>query len=83
MMSDYYLNVNGKIYLSDFSNINDYIELIGENDRLSITFKNQNIEDYNLLCRILEEKRFHIIYNGKYNEDIFSIIAYRNEHMNN
>ena len=82
-MSDYYLNVNRRIYLSDFSNISDYLELVGKNDRLNITLKNQNIEDYNLLCRILKEKKFHVICNDEYNENMFFITAYKNEYQKN
>lgn len=35
-MSEYNLDINGVINLSDYSSINDYIDVVGESDKLII-----------------------------------------------
>lgn len=60
-MSYYKMDINGNINLSDYSNINDYIDVVGRNDKLSINLNNKDNENFNILCSLLEQKGFNII----------------------
>lgn len=82
-MSNYYLNINGKIELDDFGSINDYLELVGENDKINISLYSKYIEDYNLLCKILKTKNFDFICEDEHDDKTHFINAYKNNYKNN
>lgn len=59
-MSDYKLDINGAIELSDYSSIYDYMEIVNENDNLTINLRGEK-EDFDILCSMLREKGFNIM----------------------
>ena len=77
-MSEYRLDITGAIGLSDFSNINDYLELVDSNDKFTITLNSVDTQNTDLLCRLLQDKRFTITSKGDYNDGKVYIYAQRN-----
>lgn len=59
-MSDYKLDIKGTIELSDYSSINDYMEIVNENDSLTINLTG-NKDEIGIICSMLKEKGFYII----------------------
>ncbi|WP_315118858.1 hypothetical protein [uncultured Clostridium sp.] len=59
-MSDYKLDIKGTIELSDYSSINDYMEIVNENDSLTINLTG-NKDEFGIICSMLKEKGFYII----------------------
>jgi hypothetical protein len=78
-MSDYRLEITGRVDLSDYSNINDYIELVDKNDQVTISMDSIDSENVDLICKMLEEKRFNIASKGGHNDGRFYISAKRNK----
>jgi len=63
-MSDYFLDINGSINLSDYSNIEDYIKVVDFDDSIIIRFSRENNDDVNIVEKILERDNFNIISKG-------------------
>lgn len=59
-MSKYRLEVRGSIDLSDYSNINDYIELVDSSDNFTVSFERVSSENVDIVCSMLQEKDFII-----------------------
>jgi len=70
-MSQYKLDIKGEINLSDYSNISDYIELIDLNDSFTVVFDKVNDEDINIICSLLQEKKFSIYSKTKDNDKVY------------
>jgi hypothetical protein len=71
-MSEYRLDVLGDINLSDYSSIHDYMGIIEENDKLTITSKMKNSEEVEILCEMLENNYFTVVaQGGKVNGDYY------------
>jgi len=63
-MSEYRLDLVSDINLSDYSSIHDYMGLIEQNDKLTITSKIKNPEELKILCKMLENNYFTIVAQG-------------------
>ena len=63
-MSEYRLDISGDINLSDYSSIHDYMGIIAQNDRLTITSRMKNPEEMKILCKMLENNRFMVVTQG-------------------
>ena len=63
-MSEYRLDIPGDINLSDYSSIHDYMGIISQNDRLTITSKAKNSQEMKILCKMLENNQFTIVTQG-------------------
>ena len=63
-MSEYRLDIPGDINLSDYSSIHDYMGIIAQNDRLTITSRMKNPEEMKILCKMLENNRFMVVTQG-------------------
>lgn len=63
-MSEYRLDIPGDINLSDYSSIHDYMGIISQNDRLTITSKTKDSEEVKILCKMLENNQFTIVTQG-------------------
>ena len=61
-MSDYSMEINGTIGLSDYSNIFDYLSIIDINDNFIIRINKNNHEDIELINSMLNENRFIVNY---------------------
>lgn len=59
-MSDYRLDITGEINLSTYSNIHDYMAIVGENDKVVITVQSGNRQNIDILCSLLKNEKFNI-----------------------
>lgn len=69
-MSEYQMNITGKISLADYSSIYDYIAIVDKDDNLTISIEN-NTENINIVKQMLENNNFTVVldcnkYNGGY-----------------
>ncbi|MBU3160153.1 hypothetical protein KPL37_10360 [Clostridium frigoris] len=63
-MSEYKLDIPGDINLSDYSSIHDYMGMISQNDRFTITSRMKNSDEMRILCEMLENNSFTIVTQG-------------------
>jgi hypothetical protein len=63
-MSEYRLDITGGVDLSDYTNINDYINLVDGDDILAISLDSVSPEHIGLITRMLESKDFDISSKG-------------------
>lgn len=77
-MSEYRLEVNGTIGLSDYSNINDYMGIIGEDDKLTITIGTGETHNVDIISNILNHNGFQVAFKGGNDDGKYYISAYRN-----
>lgn len=68
-MSEYQMNINGKIGLEDYSSIYDYMAIVDKNDNLIITIN--NIENVNIVKQMLENNSFAIDVNNNYSGECY------------
>lgn len=61
-MSDYSMDINGYIELSDYSSIFDYLNIIDNNDNFAIRIDKNNKEDIDLINLMLKDNKFVINY---------------------
>ncbi|EHJ02330.1 MULTISPECIES: hypothetical protein [unclassified Clostridium] len=61
-MSDYSMDISGKIDLSDYSNIFDYLNIIDNNDNFVIRIDRNNKEDIDLINSMLKDNKFVVNY---------------------
>ena len=54
------MEIKGKMNLSDYSNIYDYIGLVESRDDFLIAARRLDKEDINIICSMLREKNFSI-----------------------
>lgn len=70
-MSQYSLDISGRIDLSDYSVIDDYVNMVGEKDKIKISIDEYEKKEAAVICTILENRDFDIQskgggYSGKY-----------------
>ncbi|MGV8983527.1 hypothetical protein [Clostridium sp.] len=63
-MSEYRLDLVSDINLSDYSSIHDYMGLVEQNDKFTITSKIKSAEEIKILCKMLENNYFTIVSQG-------------------
>ena len=63
-MSEYRLDIPRNINLSDYSSIHDYMGVISQNDKFTITSKMKSYEEMRILCEMLENNSFTIVTQG-------------------
>ncbi|MBU3128608.1 hypothetical protein [Clostridium tagluense] len=63
-MSEYRLDLISDINLSDYSSIHDYMGIIEQNDKFTITSKMTSPEEMKILCKMLENNYFTIVAQG-------------------
>ncbi|MFU0824366.1 hypothetical protein [Clostridium sp.] len=78
-MSEYHLDIVGKINLSDYSKINDYMGMVDTNDKFTITFDNSSIERSDIIYSMLENNNFNIYSKGGNKDGKLYITASRNK----
>jgi hypothetical protein len=76
-MSEYRLEINGTIGLSDYSNINDYLNIIGENDKVTITVGPGEAHNADIITSILMRNGFEVVTKGGHDDARFHITAFR------
>lgn len=70
-MSEYKMNISGKIGLADYSSIDDYMAIVNTEDNLIITIDDNVDDNVNLICHMLKNNNFLIdlnetSYDGKH-----------------
>ena len=76
-MSEYRLDIPGDINLSDYSSIQDYMGIISQNDKFTITSKMKNSEEMRILCKMLENNSFTIVTQGDTQKGEYYITSQR------
>lgn len=76
-MSEYRLDVNGTIGLSDYSNINDYMAIIGEDDKLTISIGSGESHNVDIITSILQRNGFEVALKGGNDDGTYHISAFR------
>ncbi|KAJ52202.1 hypothetical protein BD780_003608 [Clostridium tetanomorphum] len=80
-MSEYNLDINGVINLSDYSSINDYIDVVGESDKLIININYNDKDNFKIICSMLKDKGFDIIRSEELKDCKYYIVASRKNKM--
>lgn len=63
-MPDYKMDINGDLDLSDYSNIYDYIGVVDKNDNFTVTLKDKNEKNINIVTSMLRDSNFSILQEG-------------------
>jgi hypothetical protein len=78
-MSEYRLDVQGELELSDYSSFHDYIEVIGGEDKLTIVVDKKGGSDMDILCSMLINQRFSVSSEKREQDGKYYISAYKNK----
>lgn len=77
-MSDYTMDIGGKIELSDYSDIFDYLNIIDKDDNFMIRIAKDNEDDIGVISSMLNDSNF-IIHHTEYDErGNYYIVANKN-----
>lgn len=76
-MSEYRLDVKGIVNLSDYGNIYDYMDVVGVDDKFTITMDYLDEKNTELFMSILRYKDFIITHNGRNEQGKYYIKAHR------
>ena len=76
-MSDYRMDIKGDIGLSEYSNIYDYLGIVDENDRFTITLDKGNSHEINIINSMLKDSSFCIFEEGYDKIGNYCINAYK------
>ena len=63
-MPDYKMDIRGKLGLSEYSDIYDYMGIVDRNDNFTITLDNSNRQHVNIITSMLKESNFYILEEG-------------------
>ena len=63
-MPDYKMDIRGKLGLSEYSDIYDYMGIVDKNDNFTITLDNSNKQHVNIITSMLKESNFSILEEG-------------------
>ncbi|KZL93140.1 hypothetical protein [Clostridium magnum] len=77
-MSEYHMDINGSIELGDYSSIYDYISIVNKNDNLTISIHNDETQNVNIVCKMLETNNFVVNLYERQNDRKYYIEAYKN-----
>lgn len=74
-MPDYKMDIRGKLGLSEYSDIHDYMGIVDKNDNFTITLDNTNKQHINIITSMLKEGDFSILEQGIDNSGDYYISA--------
>lgn len=77
-MSDYTMDISGKIELSDYSNIADYLNIIDKHDNFIIRINKKNKADIDVINSLLSNNKFSIMHAEYDSKGNYCIRANRN-----
>lgn len=63
-MPDYKMDIRGKLGLSEYSDIYDYMGIVDRNDNFTITLDQVNKQHINIITSMLKESKFSILEEG-------------------
>lgn len=67
-MSNYSMDISGKINLADYSNIYDYLKIIDKDDEFRININKNNKNDIEIISSMLVDNQFDIV-DAKYDKE--------------
>ena len=59
-MSSYHLNIKGPMGLSDYSSVDDYINILDSKDEVIIEMNCEKRQNVDIICNMLERSNFEI-----------------------
>lgn len=74
-VSEYSLDITGKIDSKDYSTIDDYLQVVTKQDKLKITIDNSSVPESGMICSMLQGSDFYIQSQGKANNGKYYIQA--------
>ena len=74
-MCNYRMDIKGKISLSDYSHIFDYINIVDVCDRFMIYMESLDDDNIGIICSMLKDNNFNIKNQGYDNQGIYYINA--------
>lgn len=74
-MPDYRMDIRGKLGLTEYSDIHDYMGIVDKNDNFTITLDNSNKQHVNIITSMLREGNFSILEQGVDNSGDYYISA--------
>lgn len=74
-MSEYSLDIAGRIDASDYSIIDDYMRIVTKEDKLKITIDNGSSSESGMICSMLQSSDFYIQSRGQSNNGKYCIQA--------
>lgn len=77
-MSDYTMDIGGKIELSDYSNIFDYLNIIDKDDNFMIRIAKDNEDDIGVISSMLNDSNFTIDHTEYDERGNYYIVANKN-----
>ena len=77
-MSNYRMDINGTLGLSEYSNIFDYMGVVDSNDNFTITLNRASESDISMITSMLADKNFYIIDKGMGSDGNYYISANKN-----
>ena len=77
-MSNYRMDINGTLGLSEYSNIFDYMGVVDSNDNFTITLNRTSESDISMITSMLADKNFYIIDKGMGADGNYYISANKN-----
>ena len=63
-MSDYKMDIRGKLGLGEYSDIHDYMGIVDKNDNFTITLDTKNKQHISIITSMLKENDFNILEQG-------------------
>lgn len=63
-MPDYRMDIRGKLGLSEYSDIYDYMGIVEKDDNFTITLDNSNRQHINIITSMLKESNFKVLDEG-------------------
>lgn len=78
-MSDYRMDICGRIGLSEYSNIYDYLCIVDKDDKFTISINKENEDNIDTISSMLKDNKFTIDNQGENSEGIYFIMAHKNE----
>ena len=76
-MSDYRMDIQGSIGLSEYSNIYDYLCIVDKTDKFTISINEENNDSIDTINSILKDNNFIIDKNGYDKNGKYYINAHR------
>lgn len=73
-MPDYKMDIRGKLGLSEYSDIYDYMGIVDKNDNFTITVDQSNRQHVNIITSMLKESNFSILEEGINNLGIIILV---------
>ena len=74
-MPDYRMDIRGKLGLSEYSDIYDYMGIVEKDDNFTITLDNSNRQHINIITSMLKESNFKVVEEGISNSGDYYISA--------